>query len=323
MIDSVVRKIITDNIAAMAVLPNRFLVKLDANTDFFKTYLPHQGVLRLTIGKATGLTYPKKSGGAVGKLTSLMSKVGIKDVPDCFANVSVGAETVFRTFTKGNTLEPVWDETHDFLVASYDQNIVIHVNDEDLGENDAMGTATISVKKLLLGGGEQDLHLEREDHTDSEGRVSVRAQFLNFVDDKDTLTLSNDAGDDDVVGLATVLIASAINLQGQRDELKPGVKVAWGSKSFATATKTYVPGTDIFNPAFDQAFRIPITKQILANPPGFELTMLNGTEKVGSIEFPFEEVLNAERCMKEGEFDIGGGVRIRAQIFVRGLQVAN
>ena len=39
----------------MAVLPNRFLVKLDPTTDWFKAYQPHHGVLRLTIDRATGI----------------------------------------------------------------------------------------------------------------------------------------------------------------------------------------------------------------------------------------------------------------------------
>lgn len=326
MIDKTVRKIITDNIAAMAVLPNRFLYKLDSSIDFFKTYLPHLGVLRLTVDSATDLAPPEKSGGAAGQLTSLMAKVGIKDVPDCFANVSVGAETVFRTTTKKDSIKPMWNETHDFLVADYDQNVVIEVRDEDLGENDAMGKATITVKKLLLAGGTQDLPLLRSDLPDSRARVSVRAQFFHLVDDKNTLLSAQDAGDTEIVGLATVLVASALNLQGNRDDLKPSVKVAWGSdpkQTFTTATKTYTPGTDIFNPVFDQGFRVPITKEMLANPPGFEITLMNGTEeKVGSVELPFEKVLNAEGSLVEGEMDVGGGVKVRAQISVRGLQLA-
>lgn len=311
----------------MAVLPNRFLYKLDTTSDWFKTYLPHLGVLRLTIGKATGLAPPKKSGGATGKIEGLLSKVGLKDVPDCFANVTVGAEPAFRSTTKSNSMEPEWNETHDFLVADYEQNLVIEINDEDVGENDAMGVATVSVKKLLLGGPEaQDLPLLRKDVQESDARVTVRAQFLKLIDDAGTLAAVQEAGEAEVVGLATVLIASVHNLQGQRDELKPNVKVAWGTdpkQAFNTTTQTYYPGMDIFNPSFDQGFKFPITKAMLANPPGFEITLMNGTEeKVGAVELPFEEILNAEGCVKEGELDVGGGVHVRAQVSVRGLQLA-
>lgn len=313
----------------MAVLPNRFLYKLDNSIDFFKTYLPHLGVLRLTVASAHDLSPPAKSGGATGKLTSLMSKVGIKDTPDCFANVSVGAETVFRTATVEDSITPVWNETHDFLVADYDQNVVIQVSDEDLGENDAMGKATVSVKKLLLAGGTQELPLARRDQPEGQARVAVAAQFFRFVDDREALlaAAAQDAGrENEVIGLATVLIASAVNLQGNRDDLKPNVRVAWGTDpkhTFVTATKSYTPGTDIFNPAFDQAFRVPITREMLANPPGFEIALMNGPEeKVGAVELPFEEVLNAEGLVRAGELDVGGGVKVRAQISVSGLQLA-
>ena len=63
----------------MAVLPNRFLVKLDGNVDYFKTYHPHHGIVRLTVEKATGITAPKKKSG----VSRLIAKV-VKDVPDCY-----------------------------------------------------------------------------------------------------------------------------------------------------------------------------------------------------------------------------------------------
>lgn len=160
-----------------------------------------------------------------------------------------------------------------------------------------------------------------------DARVSIRAQFYSLVDD--TISLSEQAvaehGQGHVVGLATVLVASALNLQGQRDELKPSVTVNWGGDEkqvLTTAMKTYTPGTDIFNPSFDQAFRIPITKELLANRPGFELTLMNGAkEKVGQAVVPFEEVLESPGCVKEGEFDVGGGMLVRASISVRGLRL--
>lgn len=311
----------------MAVLPNRFLYKLDTNGDWFKTYLPHLGVLRVTVEKGIDLEKPKSSGGATGKISGLLSKVGLKDVPDPFVNVTVGAEPTFRSKTKEDCMKPEWNETHDFLVADFDQNVIFEVMDEDPGDNDLMGKATVPVRNLLLGGSQtQELPLVRKDLPDSKARVVVRAQFFNLIDDAKTLAAAQDAGDGEIVGLATVLIASVLNLQGNRDDLKPNVKIAWGTdpkQVFNTTTQTYYPGMDIFNPSFDQAFKFSITKEMLANPPGFEITLMNGTEeKVGSVELPFEEVLNAEGCVKGGELDVGGGVRVRAQISIRGLQLA-
>lgn len=202
------------------------------------------------------------------------------------------------------------------------------MDDDDLGADDDIGMAAITVRQLLLSGGAQALKLEHEKEGMQDATVSIRAKFYSFVDDAGALSQESAAEHDQgqVVGLATVLVASALNLQGQRDELKPSVTVKWGGDEkqiLTTAIKTYAPGTDIFNPSFDQAFRIPITKELLANQPGFELTLLNGgKDKTGQVVVPFEEVLESPGCVKEGEFDVGGGALVRASISVRGLRLA-
>ncbi|KAJ3531857.1 hypothetical protein NM208_g8692 [Fusarium decemcellulare] len=130
LIDKTIRKVILDIIASMAVLPNRFLVKLDSSNDYFKTYQHHLGVIRLTVGTATGITGPKKSGAK-----RLLEKL-VKDVPDCYCEVNVGAEGEWRTTTQKNKHDPEWNETHDFLVTDYDQCITIDVQDDDVGSDD-------------------------------------------------------------------------------------------------------------------------------------------------------------------------------------------
>lgn len=214
------------------------------------------------------------------------------------------------------------------------------MDDDDLGPDHDIGEGSISVRQLLRNGGEHELALEndKEASTSENAKVSIRARFFNLTDDAGALSQDSVAaehgdqqGDVVVVGLATILVASALNLQGQRDELKPSVQVKWGGSAggpdpkkpgtFTTATKTYAPGTDIFNPAFDQAFRVPVTREMLANPPGFEIALLNGPDEVtGQVEVPFEEVLGSPGCVKEGEFDVGGGVLVRASISLQGLR---
>ena len=259
IVDKAVRKVIQDIIASMAVLPNRYLVKIDSNNDYFKTYLPHLGVIRLTIERAIGISGPKKSGAK-----RLLSKI-IKDVPDCYCKVTVGAEEEWRTSTKDNDHDPEWNETHDFLVADHDQRIFIDVQDDDLGGDDDIGIASITVRDILLGGGTKELDLfHKGEHTNA--KITVHAKFFNLVDDAGVITSTQSESEGQIVGIATVLIASVLGLQGQRDELNPSIKVTWGTKEFRTAAKSYSPGTDIFNPSFDQAFRIPVTADLLANP---------------------------------------------------------
>lgn len=315
LVEKTVRKVILSIIASMAVLPNRYLVKLSNDNDFFKTYLPHQGVLRLTVEKAQGLGGTKKSG-AKGFLSKL-----IKDTPDPYCNVAVGAEGTWRTSTKKDNVEPEWNETHDFLVADYDQSILVDIDDDDLGSDDDMGVGSTTVKKLLLSGGSQTLPLLHNGELVPNADVTIRGKFYNFVEDAGALQQEGDEGRE-IVGMATILIASVLGLQGNRDELNPSVRVSFGETVFNTAAKTYSPGMDIFNPNFDQAFRVPLTAALVADPPVFKITLMNKKEEAGTIEIPFGEVLEAPGLAKEENFDVGAGVTVRAKISVRGLQLA-
>ncbi|PSN70709.1 C2 domain-containing protein [Corynespora cassiicola Philippines] len=315
IISSTIRKTILGIVGGMAVLPNRFMVKLDNSNDYFKTYQPHLGVVRLTIERAIGISGPKKSGAK-----RLLAKI-VKDVPDCYCKVSVGAEEEWRTSTKDNDHDPEWNETHDFLVADFEQNITIDVQDDDIDADDDIGMGSISIKDILLGGGSKDIALHHKgEHTNS--HVTVHAKFFHFVSEPQALSASHSQGEGQLVGLATVLIASAFGLQGQRDELKPSVKVSWGGKEFRTAVKSYSPGTDIFNPGFDQAFRIPITADTLDSGEPFKISLLNGETETGVVEIPFSDVQNGQDLTVADAFNVGSGATVRAEITLKGLQLA-
>ncbi|KAK2040898.1 C2 domain-containing protein [Colletotrichum somersetense] len=316
LVDKAVRKVIINIISSMAVLPNRYLVKLDSNNDYFRTYLPQLGALRLTIERAIGISGPKKSGAK-----RLLAKI-VKDIPDCYCKVNVGAEEEWRTTTKKNDHDPEWNETHDFLVADHDQKIFIDVQDDDLGGDDDIGVATTTVRDILLNDGSQELGLTHEGQP-TDAKIVVHAKFFEFVGDAGAITSTQSQSEGQIVGIATVLIASALGLQGQRDELNPSIKVTWGAKEFHTAAKSYSPGTDIFNPSFDQAFRIPVTADLIANPANFKISLMNKASETGSVEIPFEEVLGAPGLVREDSFDVGSGATVRASISLRGLQPAH
>lgn len=316
MVNKAVRKVILDVIGSMAVLPNRYLVKLDSNNDYIKTYLPHLGALRLTVERAVGISGPKKSGAK-----RLLAKI-VKDVPDYYCKVNVGAEEEWRTAVKKSTKDPEWNETHDFLIADYEQQVFINVQDDDFGGDDDIGTATTTVRDILLNSGSQELALTHNGEP-TEAKVVIHAGFYNFVGDAGVITSTRSENEGQIVGLATVLIASALGLQGQRDELNPSIKVTWGAKEFRTAVKTYTPGMDIFNPSFDQAFRIPVTADLLANPGNFKIALLNKADEAGSVEIPFQDILQAPGLVKEESFDVGSGATVKASISLRGLQLAH
>ncbi|KAH7094345.1 hypothetical protein FB567DRAFT_484527 [Paraphoma chrysanthemicola] len=314
VISGTVRKTILGIISGMAVLPNRFLVKLDSNNDYFKTYQPHHGVIRLTIGKATGISAPKKKSG----VSRLIAKV-VKDVPDCFVKVNVGAEEEWRTSVQKNDHEPVWNETHDFLVSDFEQQIAVDIKDDDTISDDDIGIGYTTIKDVLLNGGTHELSLSHQGQP-IDAKLTIHAEYHNFVSDANLVSAQSSPAQDSLCGLATILIASVLGLQGQRDELQPSVKVTYGTKSFQTAVKTYTPGTDIFNPSFDQAFRIPITADMVANPGSFRISLLNKTDETGGIDVPFQDVIGAPGLVREDSFDVGSGATVRARITVQGIQ---
>jgi Ca2+-dependent lipid-binding protein len=300
----------------MAVLPNRFLVKLDSNCDYFKTYHHHHGILRLTVEKAVGITAPKKKSGA----SRLLAKL-VKDVPDCYVKVNIGAEPEWRTSVKNNSHDPEWNETHDFLVTDFEQAIALDIQDDDLAGDDDIGLGHTSIREILLEGGSKELSLTHKDEP-TNAKLIIHAKFFNFVAEASLLSAQYSQGEGQICGLVTILVASALGLSGQRDELNPSVKVAWGDKVFTTAAKTYTPGSDIFNPSFDQAFRIPLTSDMLANPGNFKISLMNKKDESGSVEVSFQDVVGAPGMVKEDRFDVGSGASVRASISVHGIQVA-
>lgn len=316
LIEKTVRKTILGIISSMAVLPNRFLVKLDANNDWFKTYQEEHGILRLTIEKATGITVPKKRGAS-----RFLAKI-VKDIPDCYVKARVGGGDEWRTSVRNNNQNPQWNETHDFLVADFDQGIHVDIKDDDLVGDDDIGVGCITVRDMLLKGGFHELNLIN--NGESMGKLTMRAQFYNFVADPGLLSAAVSGGQDkdQICGLVTILIARTLGLTGQRDELNPSVKVTWANKTFQTAVKTYTPGTDIFNPSFDQAFKIPFTSSMIANPRDIRVSLMNKKTEVGSVEVPFQDVLHSRGMVKEGDFDVGHGASVRASISLLGIQPA-
>ncbi|KAL2161062.1 hypothetical protein VTH06DRAFT_8775 [Thermothelomyces fergusii] len=284
IIDSALRRTVTNIIASMAVLPNRFLVKLDAANDWFRTYQHPLGVLRLTVESGADL------GEDVGAETNILKKL-VHDVPDCFATVTLSAaEPGWRTRTVRNSRHPEWRQTHDFLVADHDQAVELDVKDRDMACHDDIGVAATSVRRLLLAGGRQELPLTHAG-APTGGRVTVSARFYRFVPDLASLSSSSSPSpspspsvpapeegghdgqeaqkeeDRPIVGLLSVLVAGARGLRGRREQLRP-------------------------------------------------------SDETGAVEVPLDEVLRAPDLRLEKVFDLGSGVKLSAAVWLRGVRLA-
>ncbi|KAK0643192.1 hypothetical protein B0T16DRAFT_415476 [Cercophora newfieldiana] len=324
IIDRAVRRTILGIMSSMIVLPNRFLVKLDTANDYFKTYQHPLGVLRLTV--ESGENFGEEKGGK-----SFLKRL-VHDVPDCFVKVKLSAEPEWRTQTITNHRHPEWNETRDMIVSDYDQIVETDVQDADTATgDDDIGVGTISVKNLLLQGGRHELALTHKDQP-TEGKLTIRGEFHQFVPDAASFT-SGEAGSDQIVGLMSVLIASVRNLSGPRQDLRPLVRVQWGdAPALQTGMKTDTPGFDVENPGFDQTFKIPIQAGMIPGPP-VKILLINGakpkaeTEEdrerlLGSVEVSLDDVLGAPDLAVQKDFDAGNGATIRAGVWLRGMKLA-
>ncbi|PVH71857.1 hypothetical protein DL98DRAFT_577124 [Cadophora sp. DSE1049] len=318
MIDGAVRKVIINIINSILTLPNRLLIKLDASNDYFKTQLFPIGIIRITAEKATGFAEDKK--GAAQKLFSKITRAS----PDTYVNISVGAEEAWRTTTKDNTTNPSWNETHDYVVTDLNQCITLDLMDHDVNSDDEIGLAVTTVREILAAGGKQELSMVHKENP-IEGKISVSCKFYHFAAEVNSLSASDHSGEGLMCGVATVLVAGVFGISGKREELNPSVVVSWGEKHrFQTAAKTDAPGTDIANPAFDQAFRIPITADMLGSgAQNFRIALMNKKDEIGAIDVPLSDVQQAPDMTLQNKFDVGGGATVRASICLRGIVPAS
>lgn len=304
-------------INSIIVLPNRILIKLDANNDYFKTYHHPQGIIRITAEKAWGFAEEAQS-----KTAKLFSKL-TRASPDCYAEVEVGGEPAWKTTTKNNTTTPTWGETHDFVVTDFEQCIKVLLVDQDINSDDQIGIAFTTVKEIIAAGGKQDLGLMHKG-SKVNGTLALSCEFFQFsAEDSSGFSATHHSSEGLMSGLLNVLVAGAFGIKGARETLKPSIVVTWGSKHrFQTAIITDAPGTDINNPTFDSRFRIPITTAD-STSQSLRIACVDGEKEVGAVEIPFADLTKAPKMTLQDNFDLGDGLKVRASVSLRGLRSAS
>lgn len=298
------------------VLPRRRLVKLDAATSFFDIYKPPIGVARLTMLHGTGFVVEERN--------FLQSA----DIPDCYVVASMG-NAKHRTATIKDDLNPVWDETIDFLLCDFDQVIHMDVIDEDggpLDPDDFLGAADVTVGQVLLQNGQTTIELLDEGGKPTNARITVGVQRVDLTENLASLSASAMEGHaNEISGLLTVLIGQANNLPVDKENVSACVKLSYGNQEFSTKLVADYAGLDSLNPFFDDVFHIPLTADLLL-PEGrikdFELILLNQNESLGVITLTHERVVSAPKCVLTEKEAIGtGGASLVYRVILRGLSI--
>lgn len=277
IIDKTIRKVIIDIISSILVLPNRLLIKIDPISDYFKTYQPPLGFLRLTVVDGKGFVVPKGF---------------VKDIPDIYCNVRLGALPIWTTSEQKNTITPVWNESADFLLSDHDQEISVHAWDDDLGPDDDLGIGKIRVEELLIAGKQDDLPLMVEGK-DTGAKVSVKCEIYEFVSDLASFIDVNHLAKDRMCGLITILVVNARNVPGDRKTISPYIKVVCGSNEFCSPMLVDMPGIDTNNPDFECPFRISVNSENVEALPDFTFTLMERKTELAVLQVAYADVVKA------------------------------
>jgi C2 domain len=118
------------------------------------------------------------------------------DIPDTYIKLTFGSSPrVWRTKTIKNNFTPFWQETQHFEMRDHSQIISIEAWDEDSGSSDTddlLGSARVSVGKILLAGGSFDVEL-LQDGKPSGIYVTIRCEISAGVAGPDTASKSETA----------------------------------------------------------------------------------------------------------------------------------
>ncbi|XP_043475067.1 extended synaptotagmin-1 isoform X2 [Leptopilina heterotoma] len=290
--NDLLRKIITQQVAARLVLPNKIIIPLseDIPSEVLKMPEP-EGVLRIHVVQAKHLM--KKDIGVLGKGKS-----------DPYAVISVGAQE-FRTKTIDNTVDPKWDYWCEFIVdEGLGPNCKIHLFDKDnTGQDDQLGRATIEVSRVKKKGTiDTWISLELAKH----GMVHLRLTWLqlsNKISDlpaalKETQQLR-------VTSMSTAVlilyIDSAKNLPCIKGSKQPDVYLEANLGGKTERTITILRSCD---PVWEQGFTF-----LVANPETGTMTFKITDEKsgmtVGTLNFNVSTLLEkANFELKQSPFDL-------------------
>ncbi|KAL7553253.1 hypothetical protein ACHAWF_016528 [Thalassiosira exigua] len=237
-------------LAGIMVLPNRMVMPVDlGGYDYLDTYQPPVGMIRLTAAEGTGF--------------KVLKKFVLKDIPDVYCYISLGASDKFRTTTKVDDLNPSWsDESRDFILYDMDQK-------DNYNPDDPLGKGSISVRELFRRDGTAEVELAMKGEKTG-AKITVAAELFCMADDDERESFSSQEyeGKDRLCGLVTIFVTKAFDVPLPKEDCATYVKVIYGEgsdheKTFVTGTVCDYPGYDAQNPMFDCVFHVPLNDAML------------------------------------------------------------
>ncbi|XP_066603635.1 extended synaptotagmin-2 isoform X2 [Prorops nasuta] len=262
----ILRRIIVEQIAAKAVLPNKIVIPLSEDIPAEVLKIPEpEGVLRIHVVEAKHLM--KKDIGVLGKGKS-----------DPYAIINVGAQE-FRTKTIVNTIDPKWDFWCECAVTSaVAQQLTVLIWDyDDTKGDESLGRATIEVNRVKRKGTiDTWVSLEQAKH----GMVHLRLTWLQLSKNSADLPAAlMETQQLRVTSMSTALlilyIDSAKNLPCVRGNKQPDVYLEASVSGQTQRTTTILRSCD---PVWEKGFTF-----LVSNPETGVLHIKLTDEKTGLI----------------------------------------
>jgi Ca2+-dependent lipid-binding protein len=228
-----------NTLCGMVVLPYQKMYKMDIANDFFRSYIPPLGVLRVTIVSGRGF--------AIENL--LLKNI---DIPDVYCNISFGGQS-YRSSTVKDHQCPEWNESFDFVLCDYNQILEVHAWDEDvspLDPDDDLGAVKLSVAEILRAGSIKEVELLNPKTNNATGSfVTLRCDVLSFTS-TDLWTLQNPSRNENhLCGILTILISKALDLPGRKEDAASYVQVWIGKnnpyRSIGSFAQPLQPPSDV------------------------------------------------------------------------------
>ncbi|XP_044595358.1 extended synaptotagmin-2 isoform X1 [Cotesia glomerata] len=265
------RKVIKEQVSAIAVLPNKIIVPLSEDVPAEVLKMPEpEGVLRIHVVQAKHLM--KKDIGMLGKGKS-----------DPYAVINIGAQE-FRTKTIDNTVDPKWDYWCEAIINTRSSGLEVAISLWDWDPNfpgvetdDLLGRASIEVSKVKKRGTIDNwFTLEFAKH----GMVHLRLTWLslskNVADLQAALLETQQLRVTSMsTAILTLFVDSAKNLPCLRGSKQPDVylEASVGNKTERTATMLRS-----CDPIWEQGFTF-----LVGNPETSSLNIRILDDKTGSV----------------------------------------
>lgn len=309
---------------AIAVLPNKAMVKLIPTVDFLDTseIIEPVGVLRVAV--LGGVGFP-----ATDDIFYKRS-----DEPDVYVKLQIGA-TRHETARVDDSCNPVFeDQVFDFVLCSNspNQTLYIHAFDFDIGIDDDLGKAEVPVQALVDASKEDSSFTVRLKNSPMGAipRLDLMVRSLRMSKDVNRVRsamVSLFADESRPRGCSTLVLSIAVdrveNLPN-KETLKPLVKVFLeGKKVLETWAAFPVAGfIEVHRPEF-LVLRHILVQDPIRESTKIEFIVADGTSllpsstNLGSAFIHVSDLLAAPRCHKTYDFALIGAQLPRARLRVR------